>query len=182
MCPSVWKSKPEMAIPKKRSSRTLVTAGDKQSLARPKDSARKKDLSSELWLCLVLGLLTLVFYANSFTAGLLFDSDTIIRLDPRLRGLHWANIEQILTHDYWWPSDASVLYRPLTTFSYLFNYTILGNAEDAGGYHLVAETTLEDLAGNSIGRPFEVDVFRPIQREVKVQHVQLPFTVPAAGR
>ena len=126
-----------MAIPKKRSSRTLVTAGDKQSLARPKDSARKKDLSSELWLCLVLGLLTLVFYANSFTAGLLFDSDTIIRLDPRLRGLHWANIEQILTHDYWWPSDASVLYRPLTTFSYLFNYTILGNAEEAGGYHLV---------------------------------------------
>src|SRR6266566_4143353 len=137
MCPSVWKSKPEMAIPKKRSSRTLVTAGDKQSLARPKDSARKKDLSSELWLCLVLGLLTLAFYANSFTAGLLFDSDTIIRLDPRLRGLHWANIEQILTHDYWWPSDASVLYRPLTTFSYLFNYTILENAEEAGGYHLV---------------------------------------------
>ena len=97
----------------------------------------KNYLASELGLFLSLGLLVLVFYSNSFTVGLLFDSDTIIRLDPRLRGLHWANLEQILTHDYWWPSDKSVLYRPLTTISYLFNYTILGNGEEVGGYHFV---------------------------------------------
>lgn len=47
----------------------------------------------------------------------------------------------------------------------------------AGSYHLVAETTLEDLAGNSIGKPFEVDVFHPIQREVKGETAQVPFEV-----
>jgi hypothetical protein len=46
-----------------------------------------------------------------------------------------------------------------------------------GPYHLVADTRLEDLAGNSIGRPFEVDVFRPVQREIKTETVQLPFRV-----
>jgi hypothetical protein len=49
----------------------------------------------------------------------------------------------------------------------------------AGAYHLVAETSLEDLAGNNLERPFEVDVFRPIQREMKVKTVQLPFQVRA---
>jgi hypothetical protein len=47
----------------------------------------------------------------------------------------------------------------------------------AGDYQLVVDTTLEDLAGNHIGRPFEVDVFRPIQREVKTETVKLPFRV-----
>jgi hypothetical protein len=50
----------------------------------------------------------------------------------------------------------------------------------AGKYHLVADTQLEDLAGNSIGRPFEVDVFRPVQREIKSETVRLPFEVRAA--
>src|SRR5437867_11578707 len=126
-----------MAMPKKHSSKASVKAGDKLSSAPPQGSISKNYLFSKLWLFLSLGLLILVFYSNSFNAGLLFDSDTIIRLDPRLRGLHWANMEQIFTHDYWWPSDQSVLYRPLTTFSYLFNYTILGNGEEVGGYHLV---------------------------------------------
>ena len=47
----------------------------------------------------------------------------------------------------------------------------------AGAYRLVAETTLEDLAGNRIGRPFEVDVLRPVQRGLKAETVQLPFQV-----
>jgi hypothetical protein len=47
----------------------------------------------------------------------------------------------------------------------------------AGAYHLVADTQLEDLAGNTIGRPFEVDVFRPVQREVKAETVKVPFAV-----
>jgi hypothetical protein len=49
----------------------------------------------------------------------------------------------------------------------------------AGRYELVVDTTLEDLAGNSVGRPFEVDRFRPIQREVKATTVRLPFEVKA---
>jgi len=84
-----------------------------------------------------LGLLILIFYSNSFTAGLLFDSDPIIRMDTRLRELSWTNLEQILTRNYWWPFQESNLYRPLTTLSYLFNYTILGNGANVGGYHAV---------------------------------------------
>jgi hypothetical protein len=49
----------------------------------------------------------------------------------------------------------------------------------AGTYRLVADTRLEDRAGNSIARPFEVDVFRPVEREVKTETVKLPFVVPA---
>ncbi len=47
----------------------------------------------------------------------------------------------------------------------------------AGRYHLVADTRLEDLAGNSIGRAFEVDEQRPSEREKKTETVRLPFEV-----
>ncbi len=51
----------------------------------------------------------------------------------------------------------------------------------AGDFHVVADKTLEDLAGNSIARPFEVDVLRPIQREIKTETIKLPFQVRANG-
>jgi hypothetical protein len=54
-------------------------------------------------------------------------------------------------------------------------------AWEAGAYHLVADTRLEDLAGNSIARPFEVDVFHPVQREVKTETIKVPFTVAVPG-
>lgn len=47
----------------------------------------------------------------------------------------------------------------------------------AGKYQLVAETTLEDLAGNSIGRPFEVDEFAPVQQRIETKTVSIPFTI-----
>jgi hypothetical protein len=47
----------------------------------------------------------------------------------------------------------------------------------AGNYVLLVDTTLEDLAGNNIERPFEVDVFRPIQRKVKTKTIKIPFQV-----
>jgi hypothetical protein len=46
-----------------------------------------------------------------------------------------------------------------------------------GAYKLMIDTRLEDLAGNGIGRPFEVDVFRPIEREIKAEVVSVPFGV-----
>jgi hypothetical protein len=52
----------------------------------------------------------------------------------------------------------------------------------AGEHHVVAETILEDLAGNAIGRPFEVDVFHPVQKRLRTDTIQLPFAVRAAGR
>lgn len=47
----------------------------------------------------------------------------------------------------------------------------------AGEYRLVADTTLEDLAGNSIGRAFDVDVFGPVQQQITTETIELPFTV-----
>jgi hypothetical protein len=46
-----------------------------------------------------------------------------------------------------------------------------------GRHALVIDTTLEDLAGNSIGRPFEVDAERPIRRRVEAETYRLPFRV-----
>jgi hypothetical protein len=47
----------------------------------------------------------------------------------------------------------------------------------AGDYQLVVDTRLEDVAGNRVGKPFEVDEFHPVEREVQVESVKLPFTV-----
>lgn len=46
-----------------------------------------------------------------------------------------------------------------------------------GAYRLVIQTTLEDLAGNNIGKPFEVDLFTGVERHLKTASVQLPFEV-----
>lgn len=47
----------------------------------------------------------------------------------------------------------------------------------AGGYQLVVDTTLEDLAGNRVGELFEVEVFHPIQRKGGTKIVSVPFEV-----
>jgi len=51
----------------------------------------------------------------------------------------------------------------------------------AGDYRLVVDTALEDLAGNSIARPFEVDVVRPIHRQSETATVTVPFRVAEPG-
>jgi len=50
-------------------------------------------------------------------------------------------------------------------------------AWEAGTHYLSIDSTLEDLAGNSIARPFEVDVFRPVERRVVPEFVRVPFRV-----
>ncbi|HXX94914.1 MAG TPA: hypothetical protein VEN81_14915 [Planctomycetota bacterium] len=47
----------------------------------------------------------------------------------------------------------------------------------AGRHELVADTELEDLAGNSIARPFEIDVVRPIDRRIETRTVRLGFDI-----
>jgi hypothetical protein len=63
-----------------------------------------------------------------------------------------------------------------------WNFHPDGGVWRMGGYHLVIDKALEDLAGNNIGRPFEVDVFRPVQRELKAETVKLPFRVLEPGK
>lgn len=50
----------------------------------------------------------------------------------------------------------------------------------AGAYNLVAQTTLEDLAGNNVGRTFEVDIVREGEVRLRVETVSVPFDVQGA--
>lgn len=46
-----------------------------------------------------------------------------------------------------------------------------------GAYKLVIEKTLEDLAGNSVGRPFEVDVSRSVESRIEPESQEVPFEI-----
>ena len=48
----------------------------------------------------------------------------------------------------------------------------------SGEFYLSISTALEDLAGNRIGRPFEVDVFEQVEERIVDKRVWLPFQVP----
>jgi hypothetical protein len=52
----------------------------------------------------------------------------------------------------------------------------------AGKHELVIDATLEDLAGNRINRPFEVDEFREIDKSALPEYVHLPFEIRPAAR
>ena len=51
-----------------------------------------------------------------------------------------------------------------------------------GTYQLEIDPELEDLAGNSIARPFEVDIEGPVEAKETVRRVKLPITISAARR
>ncbi len=51
-----------------------------------------------------------------------------------------------------------------------------------GPYRLVIGTELEDVAGNSVARPFEVDAVGPITQRVAAETVDLPFRIGPASR
>ena len=82
-----------------------------------------------------LWLLTLAAYSNSFSAALIFDNAAILLKDPRLTAATAHNLHLIWTREYWYPNTGNGLYRPLTTLTYLFNYSILGNGSAPAGYH-----------------------------------------------
>jgi hypothetical protein len=63
---------------------------------------------------------------------------------------------------------------PATADSWSFR---VKGAWPAGAYKLVADTRLEDVCGNRIGRPFEIDVFHPIPKKVEGKTVERGFTV-----
>jgi hypothetical protein len=46
-----------------------------------------------------------------------------------------------------------------------------------GSYNLVVQRTIEDLAGNNIGKPFEVDLFEGVERQLTNSSVKLTFEV-----
>ena len=48
---------------------------------------------------------------------------------------------------------------------------------EAGEYELIIDTGLEDLAGNRIGRAFDVDTFERVSERISRKSVSLPFLV-----
>jgi hypothetical protein len=44
-------------------------------------------------------------------------------------------------------------------------------------YSLKVDTALEDLAGNKVGRPFDVDTFEQVTRRVNREIISVPFQV-----
>jgi sugar phosphate isomerase/epimerase len=52
-----------------------------------------------------------------------------------------------------------------------------GDKWPPGEYKLVIDTRLEDPCGNRVGRPFEVDVFKPVPKKVEGRTVERRFTV-----
>lgn len=46
-----------------------------------------------------------------------------------------------------------------------------------GDYKLLIDTRLEDVCGNSIAKPFEVDIFHPVTSKLEVKTHERPFTV-----
>ena len=47
----------------------------------------------------------------------------------------------------------------------------------AGAYQLVVDTAIEDLAGNHIGQPFDIDVFERVTERMTAMTMSLPFAV-----
>jgi tetratricopeptide (TPR) repeat protein len=121
-----------------RTKRTKQKPAGKPSARVPAKVVRAP--AGSLSLPVAAGILALVCgmaYWNSFRAGLLLDNQSIILQDVRLRAIDWHSIRNIFTFNYWWPTGESDLFRPLTTLTYWFNYSVLGNGENAFGYHAV---------------------------------------------
>ena len=51
----------------------------------------------------------------------------------------------------------------------------------AGQYNLLALDILEDVAGNQIGKAFEVDNFDTVDKSPNPQRITIPFTVTSYG-
>jgi protein O-mannosyl-transferase len=85
----------------------------------------------------LLASIVLGAYINSFSAGFVQDNRALILEDPRLRAVDVKSVAAVFYHSYWWPTTEAGLYRPATTLSYLFNYSLLGNGTRPAGYHVV---------------------------------------------
>jgi hypothetical protein len=76
-------------------------------------------------------------YANSLANGFALDANALILQDPRIRAATGENLRLIVQNDYWWPTYTLGVYRPLTTLSYLVNWSVLGGGGSPLGYHLL---------------------------------------------
>ena len=86
---------------------------------------------------LVLGIVVLLAYSNSFQAGLIYDNAVLLSQDPRIHAFTAQNLALILGGGFWFNHPDAGLYRPLTTLSFLLNYVAFGNGPHPALYHCV---------------------------------------------
>ncbi len=85
---------------------------------------------------LLCALIVVLVYSGMPAEELTFDNAFVIGDDTRLRIFSAESVRAILVFDYWWPSMASNLYRPLTTLSFWFEYSFLGYGAAPLGYQI----------------------------------------------
>jgi protein O-mannosyl-transferase len=123
-----------------------VPAKKKQQPSGPRIVEAPPDRTRRYHALAIAALLLISFaaYSNSFSGELIFDNGAVIGADPRIRAATTENLALIFTKEYWYPQNTSGLYRPLSTLSYLVNYSVLGDRTDTPGYHVV-NLALHDL-------------------------------------
>jgi tetratricopeptide (TPR) repeat protein len=94
-------------------------------------------LRPHVWRVAGLWALALLAYSNSFRSGMVLDNALAILRDARIHAATAQNVGLIFSQEYWYGNVSTNLYRPLTTLSYLFNYSILGNGANPAGYHAI---------------------------------------------
>lgn len=110
----------------------------KPARAQQPQALRTRDQGPRVAVVLTaLAALVLLAYSNSFGAGFVFDNRVLLLEDTRLRALTSANLNLIVNKSYWWPFIETPLYRPVTTLSYLLNYSVLGHSDRPLGYHVL---------------------------------------------
>jgi len=125
-------------MPSGRHTRTRTKSAVVSKAPPPaRDALARRELSGHALAILVLWVVILAAYCNSFRAGFILDNRDMILRDPRITAATGENLHRIWNGEYWFTQSGNGLYRPLTTFSYLFNYAILGNHDRPAGYHWV---------------------------------------------
>jgi len=129
---------PRLAMSRKKPRRAAIRSAKQVPPIEATTSPRK----FRRWLKVglvgaVLFLPALLAYSDSFHADFTLDNEFIILHNPVVQAATFSNVDLILQHTYWWPKEQVDLYRPVTTLSYLLNYSVLENQENPFGYHLV---------------------------------------------
>jgi tetratricopeptide (TPR) repeat protein len=114
--------------PAEPKSRKDVTRGESALSLYSKAIRHILPLAAIIVLCFIA-------YSNSFQAPFLYDNNEIILKDTRVHGWTADHLQRIFAGPYW-EIKLINLYRPLTTFSYLLNYAVLGSGTLPPGYHL----------------------------------------------
>jgi tetratricopeptide (TPR) repeat protein len=83
----------------------------------------------------LLFAVVLATHHNGLHNDFSLDGRALIPDSTRVHAATTENVVSILTTDYWWPYWVSGAYRPLTTLSFLLEFSVLGFGKQPTGYH-----------------------------------------------